>query len=149
MPASQAKKGTWKVKMLLTCAQTKLAPTHMAKKRHSLHSITRMRSRQKKRTRLSGYWIGAKEDTSDKIVECVLICQLLFPSSSCSSFCQNSTHRRGGGEEGEPRTLALQRSPKLLTLISLRALQLRHGIIFAVTLIDWCQRPLVLLSNEL
>lgn len=33
---------------------------------------------------------------------------------------------------------------KLVTLISLRALQLCHGIILAVTLIDWCQRPPIL-----
>lgn len=50
-------------------------------------------------------------------------------------------------KEGSPTRWAqkpLSASQKLLTLISVRALQLWHGVILALTWIDWCQRPPVL-----
>lgn len=76
----------------------------------------------------SGCWIRAKAG-QHRHVERMVICQLLFLSSSCSS-------EQARWRNHYPRS-AYQ---KPLTLIRLRALQLRRGNIFIVTLIDRCQK---------
>lgn len=104
--------------------------------------------RKENRTRRFGFGtcFGAKEDNSEQICRGGLICQILFLSLSCGAVCQNAPcwQRHEAGEPNTVRTEALNTHQKLLALISLRALQLWHGVILAVTLIDWCQRPPVL-----
>lgn len=98
--------------------------------------------RKENRTRRFGFgsWFGAKEDECEKIWRGGLRCQIWCLSRSCGAVCQNA-------EGGEPNTVsreALSASRELLTLISVRALQLWRGVILALTWIDWCQTPPVL-----
>lgn len=109
---------------------------------------TRTRQTRKEGKENKKIWIfilvWGKRGQRGKDLERGLICQILFLSCSCGTVCQNAPcwQRYEGGEASVARTEALNTHQKLLTLISVRALQLWHGAILEVTLIDWCQTPL-------
>lgn len=107
-----------------------------------------MEKQWRREKRRKGFWmlVWGKRGQLWQDLERVLKCQIWFPSPSCSSFCQSTPRLRGqgGGESQGGVHKPSNAYEKLVTLISLRALQLCHGIILAVTLIDWCQRPPIL-----
>lgn len=101
---------------------------------------TRQTKKEGKQNKKIWIWIlvWGKRGQLWKDLERGLICQISFPFRSCGAVCQNAPcwQRYEGGEPNTVRTEALNTHQKLLTLITLRALQLWHGVILAVTLID-------------
>lgn len=103
---------------------------------------TEKKNGKKRKQEGSGYWIGAKEDNSDKMWKGFWYVSFYFlpPPAALSVRARLSEGR--GTQRGEQKPSSAHKKP--LTLISLRALQRLHGIILALTLIDWCQRPSIL-----
>lgn len=89
--------------------------------------------------------LGQKRTTLTRSGEGVEMSDFIsFPILQLFLSEQSSSARTGGREAQGGVHKPSNAYEKLVTLISLRALQLCHGIILAVTLIDWCQRPPIL-----